>query len=124
MLMSSFLMELGCEPRLGSLDRIANESATWPMLLSDLQDQCCLPEVQSTLQTSYNQRKKLSPSPQYLLQTVSELQTEAMEHFAGTETSDEVKLLHLRSQALNDFRQLLNVFSLKENLLPALKSGD
>lgn len=77
-------MELGREPQLGSLDRIVNETAVWPMLLSDLQDQCWLPEVQSTLQTSYNQRKELSPSPQYLLQTVSELQTKATEHFADT----------------------------------------
>lgn len=54
------------------------------MLFSDLQDQCWLPEVHSTLYTSYNQRKELSPSPHYLLQTVSELQTEATEPFADT----------------------------------------
>lgn len=77
-------MELGREAQLGSLDRIVNESASWPMLFSDLQDQCWLPEVQSTLYTSYNQRKELSPSPHYLLQTVSELQTEATEAFADT----------------------------------------
>lgn len=53
MLMSDFLMwflmELGCGPQLGSLERIANETAAHPVLLSDLQDQCWLPEDHSTL---------------------------------------------------------------------------
>lgn len=78
------LMELGHEPQLGSLDRIVNETDAWCMLFSDLQDQCWFPEVQSAVYTFYNQRKELSPSPQYLLQPVSELHTKATEHFVDT----------------------------------------
>lgn len=40
-----FLKDLSCGPQLGSLERIANETAAQPVLLSDLQDQCWLPQV-------------------------------------------------------------------------------
>lgn len=57
-----FLVQLSCGPQLGSLERIANETAAQPVLLSDLQDQCWLPQVHSTLYACHNQRKYLSPS--------------------------------------------------------------